>query len=138
MAINPRSPFKERHFPGEVIVLCVCWYLQYPLAYEHVSKLLAERGVEVDQSFIWRLVQMYAPERKKRCRPHPMETTPSASSKEDSREHHIRRRSFSHTLRKAGPHPDLPTASSWLLMPDYRSHVAVLPQLAPQSERAYL
>jgi hypothetical protein len=32
------------------------------LAYEHVAELLAERGVEVDPSCIWRWVQAYAPE----------------------------------------------------------------------------
>ena len=55
--------------PGEVIVLCVRWYLRYPLSYEHVSELLEERGVEVDPSCIWRWVQAYAPELNKRCRP---------------------------------------------------------------------
>jgi len=45
MPITPTNPFKWRHFPGEVILLCVRWYLRYPLAYEHVSELLAERGV---------------------------------------------------------------------------------------------
>jgi hypothetical protein len=30
--------------PGEVIVLCVRWYVQYPLSCEHVSALVAERG----------------------------------------------------------------------------------------------
>jgi hypothetical protein len=48
MPITPTNPFKGRHYPGEVIVLCVRWYLRYPLAYEHVSEILAERGVEVD------------------------------------------------------------------------------------------
>ena len=24
------------------------WYLRYPLAYEHVAEMLAERGLEVD------------------------------------------------------------------------------------------
>jgi transposase, IS6 family len=33
-------------------------------------KLLAERGVDVDASCIWRRVQAYAPELNKRCRPH--------------------------------------------------------------------
>jgi transposase-like protein len=47
MPITPTHPFKGRHFPGEVIILCVRWYLRYPLAYEHVAELLAERGVEV-------------------------------------------------------------------------------------------
>ena len=49
MPITPTNPFKGRHFPGEVIVLCVRWYLRYPLAYEHVAECLAERGVEVAQ-----------------------------------------------------------------------------------------
>jgi IS6 family transposase len=57
MPITPTNPFKGRQFPGEVIMLCVRWYLRYPLAYEHVAELLAERGVEVDPSCIWRWVQ---------------------------------------------------------------------------------
>ena len=70
MPIHPHNPFKGRHYPGEVIVLCVRWYLRYPLSYEHVAELMAERGVEVDASCIWRWVQAYAPELNKRCRPH--------------------------------------------------------------------
>jgi transposase, IS6 family len=50
MPITPTTPFKGRHFPREVILLCVRWYLRYPLAYEHVAELLAERGLEVDPS----------------------------------------------------------------------------------------
>jgi hypothetical protein len=42
MPITPTNPFKGRYFPGEVIVQCVRWYLQYPLAYEHVSQLMAD------------------------------------------------------------------------------------------------
>ena len=52
-------------------------YLRYPLAYEHVAELLAERGVEVDPSCIWRWVQVYAPELNKRCRPHLKPTNKS-------------------------------------------------------------
>src|SRR3954453_23438030 len=70
MPITPTNPFKGRQFPGEVIILCVRWYLRYPLAYEHVAELLAERGVAVDPSCIWRWVQAYAPELDKRCRPY--------------------------------------------------------------------
>src|SRR6516225_2356151 len=70
MPITPTNPFRGRQFPGEVIMLCVRWYLRYPLAYEHVAELLAERGVEVDPSCIWRWVQVYTPELNKRCRPH--------------------------------------------------------------------
>src|ERR1700726_1586272 len=77
MSINPHNPFKGRHYPGEVIVLCVRWYLWYPLSYEHVAELVAERGVEVDASCIWRWVQAYAPELNKRCRPHLKPTNKS-------------------------------------------------------------
>ena len=77
MPITPTHPFKGRHFPGEVILLCVRWYLRYPLAYKHVAELLAERGVEVDPSCIWRWVQAYAPELDKRCRPHLKPTNKS-------------------------------------------------------------
>jgi transposase, IS6 family len=70
MPITPNNPFKGRQHPGELIVLCVRLYLRYPLSYEHVAELMAERGVEVDASCIWRWVQAYAPELNKRCRPH--------------------------------------------------------------------
>ena len=47
MPITPNNPFKGRQFPGEVIVLCVRWYLRYSLSYQHVTELVAERGIEV-------------------------------------------------------------------------------------------
>jgi transposase, IS6 family len=77
MPITPSNPFKGRQFPGEVIILCVRWYLRYPLAYEHVSELLAERSVAVDPSCVWRWVQAYAPELNKRCRSHLKSTNKS-------------------------------------------------------------
>ena len=49
----------------------------YPLSYEHVAELLAERGVEVDASCIWRWVQAYATKLNKRCRPHLRPTNKS-------------------------------------------------------------
>jgi transposase, IS6 family len=70
MPITASNPFKGRQHPGELIILCVRWYLRYPLSYEHVTELMAERGVEVDASCIWRWVQAYAPELRKRCREH--------------------------------------------------------------------
>jgi transposase, IS6 family len=77
MPITPSNPFKWRHFPGEVILSCVRWYLRYPLAYEHVAELLAERGVSVHPTCIWRWVQTYGPELNKRCRPHLKPTNKS-------------------------------------------------------------
>jgi IS6 family transposase len=72
--ITAANPFKGRQYPGEVILTAVRWYLRYPLAYEHVSELLTERGLPVDASCIWRWVQAYAPEMSKRCR-HHLKTT---------------------------------------------------------------
>ena len=77
MAISPTNPFKGRHYPGDVILTAVRWYLRYPLAYLHVSELLAERGLLVDASCIWRWVQAYAPELNKRCRRHLKPTNKS-------------------------------------------------------------
>src|SRR5260370_40578315 len=77
MPIDLHNAVKWRQHPGEVIVLCVRWYLRYPLSYQHVAGLVAERGVEVDASCIWRWVQAYAPELNKRCRPHLKPTNKS-------------------------------------------------------------
>ena len=77
MPITPRNSFKGRHYSGEVILLAMRWYLQYPLAYEHVAEMLAERGLAVDASCVWRWVQAYAPELNKRCRPHLRPTNKS-------------------------------------------------------------
>jgi len=74
---RPVNPFKGRHYSGEIILLAVCWYLPYPLAYQHVAEMLAERGLAVDASCIWRWVQAYAPELNKRCRPHLRPTNKS-------------------------------------------------------------
>ena len=60
-----------------MILTAVRWYLRYPLAYEHVAELLAERGLAVDRSCVWRWVQVYAPEINKRCRPYLKSTNKS-------------------------------------------------------------
>jgi transposase-like protein len=77
MPITATNPFKGRRYPGEVILQAVRWYLRYPLAYKHVSELLAERGLEVDASCIWRWVQAYSPELNRRCQSHLKRTNKS-------------------------------------------------------------
>ena len=77
MPITVTNPFKGRQYPGDVILQAVRWYLRYPLAYQHVSELLAERGLEVDASCVWRWVQVYSPELNKRCQPHLKRTNKS-------------------------------------------------------------
>jgi transposase-like protein len=51
--------------------------LRYPLAYQHVSEIVAERGVKLDARCIWRWMQTYAPELNRRCRPHLKPTNKS-------------------------------------------------------------
>ena len=65
-----QSPFKWRHFEAEIILLCVRWYLRYSLSYRDLEEMMAERGLRVDHTTIYRWVQRYAPELEKRCRPH--------------------------------------------------------------------
>ncbi len=64
------SPFKWRHFESEIILLCVRWYLRYALSYRDLEEMMAERGLAVDHTTIYRWVQRYAPEIDKRSRPH--------------------------------------------------------------------
>src|SRR5881275_2835794 len=64
---NP-SPFKWRHFEAEIILLCVRWYLRYSLSYRDLEEMMAERGLHVDHTTIYRWVQRYAPEVERRVR----------------------------------------------------------------------
>jgi IS6 family transposase len=58
--------FKWRQFEPEVILLAVGWYLRFSLSYRDVEELLAERGLLVDHVTVWRWVQRYAPELRRR------------------------------------------------------------------------
>jgi len=68
--MNEQHPFKWRHFQPAIILLCVRWYLRYALSYRDLEEMMAERGLVVDHTTIFRWVQRYAPELEKRCRPH--------------------------------------------------------------------
>jgi transposase-like protein len=57
----PRSSFAGFCFPPDVIVLAVRWYLRFSLSYRDVEELLAERGVEVDHTTVYRWVQRFTP-----------------------------------------------------------------------------
>jgi len=54
--------FKGAHFPQDVILMGVRWYVAYPLSTRHVEELMEERGVEVDHSTINRWVIKYSPQ----------------------------------------------------------------------------
>ena len=68
--MDTSTPFKWRHFEAEIILLCVRWYLRYPLSYRDLEEMMRERGLSVDHSTISRWVQHSAPEIDKRSRPH--------------------------------------------------------------------
>ena len=54
--------FKGAHFPAEIILMGVRWYIAYPLSTRHVEELMEERGVEVDHATINRWVIKYSPQ----------------------------------------------------------------------------
>jgi transposase, IS6 family len=68
--MDQQNLFKWRHFEAEIMLLCVRWYLRYALSYRDVQEMMAEGGLPVDHTTMYRWVQTYAPEREKRCRPH--------------------------------------------------------------------
>jgi putative transposase len=44
--------FKGMRFPIDVILVCIRWYVAYPLSYRHLEEMMQERGVSVDHSSI--------------------------------------------------------------------------------------
>jgi IS6 family transposase len=62
------NPFKWRQYQPEIIVLCVRWYLRYALSYRDLEELMAERGLGVDHTTVFRWVQRYAPELERRIK----------------------------------------------------------------------
>jgi transposase-like protein len=46
------ASFKGAHFPKEIILTGVRWYVAYPLSTHHVEELMLERGVHMDHSTI--------------------------------------------------------------------------------------
>ena len=75
--MKSKSPFKWRHYLPEIILLCVRWYLRYPLSYRDLAEIMAERGLTVVHTTIYRWVMAYAPEINKRCRKHLKTTNDS-------------------------------------------------------------
>ena len=53
--------FKGAHFPPDIILMGVRWYVAYPLSYRHVEELLEESGVPIDHATIQRWVVKYSP-----------------------------------------------------------------------------
>jgi len=53
--------FKGAHFPPDIILMGVRWYVAYPLSYRHVEALMEERGVALDHATVQRWVVKYSP-----------------------------------------------------------------------------
>ena len=54
--------FKGAHFPQEIILPCVRWYVAYPLSTRHSEELMLERGVHVDHATVNCWVIKYSPQ----------------------------------------------------------------------------
>ena len=62
-----RDPiFRYRHYEDDFILLCVRWYVTYRLSLRDLAEIMAERGLELHPSTIWRWVQRFMPEFEKR------------------------------------------------------------------------
>jgi hypothetical protein len=51
------SDFKGRHFGDEIVLWAVRWHCRYGISYRDLEQMMAELGVSVDHSTIYRWVQ---------------------------------------------------------------------------------
>jgi putative transposase len=65
-----RKVIKRMHYPLEVMLTCVRWYVAYPLSLRHIEEMMAERGVFVDHATVHRWALKIVPTLAKvfRCR----------------------------------------------------------------------
>ena len=61
---------ERRHYPLEVILLCVRWYVAYSLSLRNLEEMMAERGIAVDHSTVHRWVIKLVPLLEKTFRKH--------------------------------------------------------------------
>jgi hypothetical protein len=55
-------------FSEGIILWAVRWYCKYGISYRELQERLAERGVNIDHTTLYRWLQRYAPEMEKRLR----------------------------------------------------------------------
>src|SRR5450755_5048343 len=58
---NARSVIKRLRFPLDIMLLCVRWYVAYPLSLRNLEEMMQERGVFIDHSTIHRWVIKLVP-----------------------------------------------------------------------------
>ena len=54
--------FKGLHFPKDIILMAVRWYVAYPLSYRNIEELMAERNIKLDHSAVQKWVVHYSPQ----------------------------------------------------------------------------
>lgn len=52
--MTSKFPFKWRHYLPEIILMCVRWYLRYPLSYRDLAEMMRERGLAIVHTTIYR------------------------------------------------------------------------------------
>ena len=60
-----RAVIKRLHYPLEVMLTCVRWYVAYPLSLRHIEETMAERSVFVDHATIHRWADLHQGPRPK-------------------------------------------------------------------------
>ncbi|MGF6960538.1 putative transposase [Paraburkholderia youngii] len=65
---------KRLHYPLDVILTCVRWYVAYPLSLRNLEEMMAERGISVDHSTVhrWALKLLPVLEKTFRSRKRPV------------------------------------------------------------------
>ena len=65
---------KRMRFPLDIILVCIRWYVAYPLSYRHIEEMMEERGVFVDHASINRWAIRFLPllEKTFRKNKHPV------------------------------------------------------------------
>ncbi|MND40581.1 hypothetical protein D3C80_313220 [compost metagenome] len=69
--------FKGSHFPKNVILHAVFFYIRYPVSYRDLQEILAERGVVVDHATLNRWVIRYSPQIAAQAQMHKRHTASS-------------------------------------------------------------
>jgi hypothetical protein len=66
MKSAPASAVSNRQLDPTVIVTCIRWYPRFSRSLRHVEELIAERNLALDRTLVWRWIQAYGPELRKR------------------------------------------------------------------------
>ncbi|SEB21316.1 IS6 family transposase [Bacillus nitratireducens] len=68
--MEKQNLFKWKHYPPDIILLTVKWYLWYNLSFRNLVEMMEERGLSLAHTTIMRWVHQYGPELDKRVRRH--------------------------------------------------------------------